>query len=273
MPSAETLETDTGTDAIIALDAVSKSFDGARTFAVRAANLEIGRGSFVAIVGASGSGKTTLLKLVNRLIEADAGTVRLYGRPVGEGPGHILRRRIGYVFQDVGLFPHMTVADNIGVTPKLLGWPRAEIAARVAELLALVDLPPDSGVRSPAALSGGQRQRVGIARALAARPDLMLMDEPFGALDPVLREALGREYRRIHDDLGLTTLMVTHDVVEAVLLADRILVLRAGRIVADGPPHALLTGAEDAEVRALMDMPRRQAARVDALIDGTTSDE
>jgi osmoprotectant transport system ATP-binding protein len=192
---------------------------------------------------------------------------------VGEGPGHILRRRIGYVFQDVGLFPHMTVADNIGVTPKLLGWPRADIAARVAELFALVDLPGDFGARPPAALSGGQRQRVGIARARAARPDLMQMDEPFGALDPVLREALGREYRRIHDDLGLTTLMVTHDVVEAVLLADRILVLREGRVVADGTPRTLLTASQDAEVRTLMDLPRRQAARVEALIDGTLRDE
>jgi osmoprotectant transport system ATP-binding protein len=192
---------------------------------------------------------------------------------VGEGPGHALRRRIGYVFLDVGLFPHMTVSDNVGVTPKLLGWPRAEIAARVAELLSLVDLPQDFSGRLPDALSGGQRQRIGIARALAARPDIMLLDEPFGALDPVLREALGGEYRRIHDDLGLTTLMVTPDVVEAVLLADRILVLRGGRIVADGTPHALLTGAEDAEVRALMDMPRRQAARVDALIGGSSRDE
>jgi osmoprotectant transport system ATP-binding protein len=273
MHAADPREADTGTDAIIALDVVSKSFDGGRTFAVGPVSLEIRRGSFVAMVGASGSGKTTLLKLVNRLIEADAGTVRLYGRPAGEGPGHILRRRVGYVFQDVGLFPHMTVTDNVGVTPKLLGWPRAEIAARVAELLSLVDLPQDFSGRLPDALSGGQRQRVGIARALAARPDIMLMDEPFGALDPVLREALGQEYRRIHDDLGLTTMMVTHDVVEAVLLADRILVLRGGCIVADGAPHALLTRAEDAEVRALMDMPRRQAARVGALIDGIPGDE
>jgi osmoprotectant transport system ATP-binding protein len=149
----------------------------------------------------------------------------------------------------------------------LLGWPTAQIAGRVVELLALVNLPSEFASRYPAALSGGQRQRVGVARALAARPAIMLMDEPFGALDPLTRDALGTEYRRLHDKIGLTTMMVTHDVLEAVLLADRIVVMRAGTIVADGTPRELMNDHEDEAVRALMDMPRRQALRVAAMLD------
>src|SRR5690606_27614465 len=170
------------------------------------------------------------------------------------------------VFQGVGLFPHLTVGENIAVTPKLLGWRKDHISARVAELLEMVDLPADYAGRLPSALSGGQRQRVGVARALAARPRIMLMDEPFGALDPVTRDALGAEYRRPHDRMGLTTPMVTHDVLEAVLLADRIAVMRAGKIVASGAPHELLSDHPDVGVRALMDMPRRQTERVQSLL-------
>ncbi|GGC87551.1 ATP-binding cassette domain-containing protein [Chelatococcus reniformis] len=256
----------------IVLDGVTKSFDEGRHFALRDVGLSIAPGTFVAMVGASGSGKTTALKCINRLVEPERGEVLVDGRPVHDRPPHDLRRRIGYVFQGVGLFPHLTVAENIGITPDLLGWPRQEIVDRVAELLALVELPADYGARMPDALSGGQRQRVGIARALAARPGLLLMDEPFGALDPITRDTLGHACRRLHTALGLTTVMVTHDIFEAVLLADRIVILREGRIVADGTPHALLTDPPDDGVRALMDMPLRQAGKVRALLDGRSTD-
>jgi osmoprotectant transport system ATP-binding protein len=251
---------------MIALERVSKSFDRGASFAVRQVSLEVPAHSFLAVVGESGSGKTTLLKLINRLIEPDEGGISIAGQPANSLPPHTLRRRMGYVFQGIGLFPHMSIAENIGITPRLVGWPQPQIQARVAELLDLVSLPRSYLTRRPAELSGGQRQRVGIARALAARPDIMLMDEPFGALDPVTRDALGGEYRRLHDDMGLTTVMVTHDVMEAVLLADRIVVMRTGGIVADGPPHELLTAHPDPAVRTLMDMPRRQAERVRALL-------
>ena len=256
---------------VIELDHVSKSFDGGRTFAVRDLSLQVRAGEFIALVGASGSGKTTALKMINRLAEPDAGEVRIEGRPARAQPAPELRRRIGYVFQGIGLFPHMSVAENIGVTPALLGWPKPGIEARTTELLELVGLPLDFAGRAPAELSGGQRQRVGVARALAARPKIVLMDEPFGALDPITRDALGQAYLELHQNLGLTTVMVTHDVQEAVLLADRIVVIKAGQILADGAPRALLAGAADPEVRALMEMPRRQAERVQALMDGGAS--
>src|SRR6185437_4868037 len=208
--------------------------------ALAGVSLSVAPGEFTALVGGSGSGKTTLLKTINRLVTPDAGSVRVLGQDVTASPAHLLRRKVGYVFQEVGLFPHLTVAENIAITPRLLGWDRKRIDARVANLLGLVDLPLEIGGRPPAALSGGQRQRVGVARALAAEPKLMLMDEPFGALDPLTRDALGADYRALHDQLGLTTVMVTHDMAEAVLLADRIVVLRDGRIVADGEPAELL---------------------------------
>ncbi|HEY3697441.1 ABC transporter ATP-binding protein [Phenylobacterium sp.] len=235
--------------------------------ALAGVSLSVAAGEFVALVGGSGSGKTTLLKIVNGLATPDAGSVRAAGEAAGPQGGSALRRRIGYVFQEIGLFPHMTVAENIGVTPRLLGWDAGRIAARVDELLDLVALPRDVGARAPAALSGGQRQRVGVARALAAQPALMLMDEPFGALDPLTRDALGADYRALHERLGLTTVMVTHDMAEAVLLADRIVVLKAGRIVADGPPAELAAQADDPDVRALLDAPRRQAERLRARLE------
>ena len=247
-------------DPVIELAAVSKRY-GALA-ALDGVSLRVAAGEFVAMVGGSGSGKTTLLKTINRLIVPDQGVVRLAGEDVAGVEPHALRRRIGYVFQDVGLFPHLTVAENIAITPKLLGWPVPRRAQRVAELLTLVALPADIGARAPAALSGGQRQRVGVARALAAQPQVMLMDEPFGALDPVTREALGGDYRALHERLGLTTVMVTHDMAEAVLLADRIVVLAAGRILADGLPAQLLASSSDPTVRALLEAPRRQAERL-----------
>lgn len=230
--------------------------------ALAGVDLTIDPGEFVALVGPSGSGKTTLLKTINRLVVPDGGHVRVDGQDAAAEAPHKLRRRIGYVIQEVGLFPHLTIAENISVTPRLLDWDRARLAARVDELLDLVDLPREVAVRTPAELSGGQRQRVGVARALAAEPKIMLMDEPFGALDQLTRDALGSDYRALHDKLGLTTVMVTHDMAEAVLLADRVVVLQGGVIVADGPPARLLAETDDAEVRALLEAPRRQAERL-----------
>jgi osmoprotectant transport system ATP-binding protein len=248
---------------MIAFDGAAKTYAGRRV--VGPLNLSIDRGEFVAFLGASGSGKTTSLKMINGLAIPDTGTVSVDGRAVGEEPLPALRRRIGYVFQEIGLFPHLTVGENIAVGPRLAGWPAPRIAERTAELLTLIALPADIAGRLPAALSGGQRQRVGLARALAAGPGIMLMDEPFGALDPVTRDALGRDYRALHERLELTTVMVTHDVIEALLLADRIVVLDAGRVVADGPPSALLAEQDDPGVRQLMETPRRQMRRLEAL--------
>ena len=226
-------------------------------------SLTVPAGQFVALVGASGSGKTTLLKTINRLVAPDSGQIAVAGQDASSQPAHLLRRRIGYVFQEIGLFPHLTVAENIAITPKLLGWDAQRIAGRVANLMGLVNLPREMGDRLPAELSGGQRQRVGVARALAAEPQVLLMDEPFGALDPVTRDALGGDVRALHERLSLTTVMVTHDMAEAVLLADRIVVMKAGRIIAQGTPAELARDA-DPEVAALMDAPRRQAERLRA---------
>jgi osmoprotectant transport system ATP-binding protein len=251
----------------IELSGVEKRY-GAHA-ALAGVSLSLETGAFTALVGGSGSGKTTLLKTINRLVTPDAGEVRVMGDNVLAALPHILRRKIGYVFQEVGLFPHLTVGENIAVTPRLLGWDKARIDSRVANLLGLVDLPLEVAGRKPDALSGGQRQRVGVARALAAEPKLMLMDEPFGALDPLTRDALGTDYRSLHERLGLTTVMVTHDMAEAVLLADRIVVLRDGAVVADGTPAELLANATDEGVRALLEAPRRQAERLRAKLAQT----
>ena len=250
---------------MIEISGVSLTYAGGRP-ALSEVSADIPRGVFVALVGGSGSGKTSLLKTINRLVQPDGGDVRFEGRSVRDQDAVQLRRRIGYVFQGLGLFPHMSVAENIGITPDLLGWSRERIGARVAELMALVELPADYASRSPAALSGGQRQRVALARALAASPPVMLMDEPFGALDPVTRDGLSSAYRAIHDRLGLTTLMVTHDMQEALLLADRILVLAEGRLVASGTPREFLSGVGSPEATALIDVPRRQAELIHRLM-------
>ncbi len=251
----------------ISFEDVSKTHGGDRK-ALDRVSLEVAQREFLAIVGPSGSGKTTLLRLINRLAEADSGAVRVEGEDVRAADPVTLRRRIGYVFQGIGLFPHMTVAQNIAITPKLLGWDEARIATRVDELIELVRLERgEHRDRLPAQLSGGERQRVGVARAIAAGPKIVLMDEPFGALDPLTRDALSEDYRRLHDKLGLTTVMITHDTLEAVLLADRIAVIREGRVVAQGKPRDMMSADQDAYVRELMATPRRQSDRLRALLD------
>jgi len=252
--------------AAISFENVSKHHAGAARPALDRVSLDVAQRAFVAIVGPSGAGKSTLLRLVNRLADPDGGVVRVDGEDVRQADPVLLRRRIGYVFQGVGLFPHMTVAQNIGITPKLLAWNQKRIDARVDELLDLVRLDrAEYRNRMPAQLSGGERQRVGVARAIAAGPKIVLMDEPFGALDPLTRDALGEDYRHLHDTLGLTTVMITHDTVEAALLADRMAVIRDGRIVADGAPRDIVN-APDEYVRALMEAPRRQAGRLRTLL-------
>jgi osmoprotectant transport system ATP-binding protein len=214
--------------------------------------LGVRAGELCALVGPSGSGKTTLLRLVNRLVEPDAGMVRVRGQPIARADAPALRRSIGYAMQSVGLFPHRTVARNIATVPLLLGWDAARIAARVRDLLALLRLDVALAERLPRALSGGQAQRVGLARALAADPDILLMDEPFGAVDPITRRELRAELRRIHAETGKTILLVTHDPEEALELGTHLVVLRSGRIVADGAPARLIARDADPFARELL---------------------
>lgn len=249
---------------MIALENVEKRFG--ESYALRGVSLSVGRGELVVLVGASGSGKTTTLRLVNRLTEPTGGRVLVAGRDISETDPVALRRSIGTVFQHFALFPHMTVAENVGLVPRLAGWRPSEIEARTRELLRLVGLESEIYLsRLPSELSGGQQQRVGLARALAARPEILLMDEPFGALDPVTRTGVASECRRLHDDLGLTTLMVTHDMTEALLMADRIVVMGAGRVLQIGTPTELLHGAASDTVAELMETPRRQLERLGLL--------
>jgi osmoprotectant transport system ATP-binding protein len=250
---------------LIQLDGITKTYANTASPAVDDVSLSIPRGDFIALVGTSGSGKTTVMKTINRLIDPDRGQVRIDGRNVATLDAPMLRREIGYVFQGGGLFPHFRVGENIAITPKLLGWPHAQIAARTAELLDLVELPQAFAARFPAELSGGQQQRVAVARALAARASIVLMDEPFGALDPVTRDNLGTAYRALHDKLGLTTIMVTHDIQEAILLAGRIVVMKAGRVAADLTPGTITAAQTDRDVEALIAVPLRQAERVRAI--------
>ncbi|MEM6908091.1 MAG: ATP-binding cassette domain-containing protein [Pseudomonadota bacterium] len=231
--------------------------------AVAGVDCAIDAGSFVAMVGASGSGKSTLLKMVNALVVPSSGRVLLAGEDVTDLKPARLRRRIGYVFQGIGLFPHFSVAENIAVGPRLAGEKLAP--ERIAELLSLVELDPELSTRMPDELSGGQRQRVGVARALAGEPELLLMDEPFGALDPITRDALGEKVRELHESLGLTTVMVTHDMAEALLLADRVLVMDAGDLVADLTPAELLAGDGGEIAQGLVAVPREQAEKLAAM--------
>ena len=246
-----------------------------RVTAVDRLSLNVAEGELVVLLGGSGSGKTTTLKMVNRLIEPTSGRVLIDGQDAGALQPHELRRRIGYVFQRVGLFPHMSVGENVGITLTLIGWERERRAARVDELLQLVELDPALvRDRRPDELSGGEQQRVGVARARAASPRLMLLDEPFGALDPLTRDRLQQSFLRIRRRLGLTAIFVTHDMVEALLVGDRIAVMHRGKLVQIGTPSALLQSPADDYVQQLMSTPRRQAELVEGLLtDRRVSDD
>ena len=223
--------------------------DGARggrgRGAVNDLSFSVGAGEICVLVGPSGCGKTTSLKMVNRLIEPTSGEILIDGRDVLREDPVTLRRGIGYVIQQVGLFPHQTIAENIATVPKLLGWQAARIRERVGELIELVGLDHAYAARYPAQLSGGERQRVGVARALAVEPPLMLMDEPFGAVDPIVRERLQDEFLRLHRRLGMTVIFVTHDIDEAIKMGDRVAVMRAGTLVQYAQPAQLLTEPAD----------------------------
>ena len=224
---------------MIAFDAVSKAYGGRPI--VDRLSLDIRAGELSVLVGPSGCGKSTTLRMINGLIAPDSGTVRVNGQDVAGADPQALRRGIGYAIQAGGLFPHWDVARNIGTVPRLLGWPEARVAARVTELLSLLGLPPaEYAAKRVAQLSGGQQQRVGVARALAADPKLVLLDEPFGALDPVTRRDLQTAFRRIQRDTRKTAVFVTHDMDEALLLADRIFVLNEGRLAQAGTPAEIL---------------------------------
>ena len=231
----------------IVFDHVTKRYEGRDAAAVDDLSLEIPSGAFCVLVGPSGGGKTTALKMVNRLIPFDSGEIRIDGRNIEQLPLTELRRGIGYVIQQIGLFPHMTIGENIATVPRLLGWDKKRQRARSVELLELVGLDASDAARYPSQLSGGQRQRVGLARALAADPPLLLMDEPFGALDPITRHRLQTELRRLHRDVGKTIIFVTHDIDEAIQMGDRIAILREGGVLAqyDTPDAILAQPADD----------------------------
>jgi osmoprotectant transport system ATP-binding protein len=245
------------------LQDISKAYQRSAEPAVRALSFVAGDGEFLVLIGESGSGKTTTLNMINRLVEPSGGRIIVDGEDVLALDAVSLRRRMGYVFQGAGLFPHMTVGENIAVTPRLLGWPKSQSDARVDELLDLVRLAPSEyRERMPRELSGGQQQRVALARALAAKPKIMLMDEPFGALDPLIRDGLAEDYRQIHASLGLTTIFVTHDMTEAMMLGDRIAVMQGGALIQVGTPNELLAAPADDFVRALIETPRKRARRL-----------
>ena len=241
----------------IELKAITKTFPGAGYNAVDHVSLCVEEGEFITILGSSGCGKTTLLKMINRLYEPDSGSILLFGENIATLDAVLLRRRIGYVIQQVGLFPHCTVGENIATVPKLLKWDREKTAARVDELLSLVGLAPAAfRDRYPAQLSGGQQQRVGLARAMAADPRVMLMDEPFGAIDSITREKLQEELLTLHRQMGKTILFVTHDIEEAFKLGDRVIIMNEGRLLQFDTPEVIIRSPADPFVKSLVDAAR-----------------
>ncbi|MGC0828835.1 ABC transporter ATP-binding protein [Pantoea agglomerans] len=232
---------------MIEFDGVSRAFKGKA--AVKDLSLQVAKGEFCVLLGTSGSGKSTTLKMINRLVEFDSGEIRFAGESIRQLDARTLRRRMGYAIQSIGLFPHWTVRKNIATVPVLLGWPRAQVNERITALLALLNLDAQLLDRYPHQLSGGQQQRIGVARALAADPEVLLMDEPFGALDPVTRGVLQQEMLRIHQLSGRTIVLVTHDIDEALTLADRIVLMDNGEIVQQGRPVELLTQPKNDFVR------------------------
>lgn len=253
---------------MITLDRLTKQYASSSAPAVKEASLHVPQGTVLALVGSSGCGKTTTLKMINRLIEPTSGTVIIDGQDIRQVDPVPLRRSIGYVFQMIGLMPHWSVADNVATVPGLLGWTKARTRDRVDELLNMVGLDASEfRDRKPSQLSGGQRQRVGFARALAAGPKVMLLDEPFGAIDPIVRTALQDQFQTLQKKLGLTVVMVTHDMTEALLLADQIAVMHDGVVLRSGTPHELLTQPTHPYVEELVQTPRRHARVIDNLIE------
>lgn len=229
---------------MLKFDHVSKVYEGG-TIAVNNINLDIKSGEFIVFIGPSGCGKTTTMKMINRLIETSKGSIYINNENIKDKDEVELRRSIGYVIQQIGLFPHMTIAENISLVPKLLNWPADKRRARAEELLKLVDMSPEYLDRYPNELSGGQQQRIGVLRALAADPPLILMDEPFGALDPITRDSLQDEFKKLQQSLGKTIVFVTHDMDEAIKLADRIVIMRNGETVQVGTPEEILSNPAD----------------------------
>lgn len=244
--------------ALIEIRNVSKVYPGG-VGAVNGVTLDVEEGETLVLIGTSGSGKTTLMKMVNRLIEPTSGEIRIRGQDVGKLDPIALRRDIGYVIQKIGLFPHMTIEDNIAVVPRLKGWPPERRREQAKELLSMVGLEPDQYLRRhPAELSGGQQQRVGVARALAGNPPIILMDEPFGALDPITREQLQEEFRQLKERIQKTIIFVTHDIFEAVNLADRMAIIDAGRILQVDRPERVLARPADKFVARFLGKHRFQ---------------
>jgi osmoprotectant transport system ATP-binding protein len=244
---------------------VGVRYPGAPAAAVDAVDLEIAPGELTVFLGPSGCGKSTLLRTFNRLIEPTSGSIEIDGVDVARTDAVTLRRGIGYVIQAVGLFPHLSIGANVGIVPQLLGWDRERIAARIDQLLALVALEPKRyRDRLPRELSGGEQQRVGVARALAAEPRLLLMDEPFGAVDAIVRTSLQDEIRRLHAELGTTIVFVTHDVEEALRIADRIVVMSAGTIVQNDLPARVLAAPANDVVRGLVGIDAESRRHADA---------
>ena len=247
MTTAESAEPLRGAAARLAFVEATKVYPGRRTPAVSNLSLEIPASEICVLIGPSGSGKTTAMQMVNRLITMTSGDVTMDGRSIAGADETELRRGIGYVFQQIGLFPHMTAEDNVGTVPRLLGWPKERIRARARELFELVGLDPDEDLRRyPSEFSGGQRQRIGVARAMAADQPLMLMDEPFGALDPITRDRLQDDFLRLHKEVPKTVVFVTHDIDEAIKMGTRIAILREGELVQyDTPDHILAEPANE----------------------------